>query len=162
MFRRIFMQLIDDKYKNMTYKQTSFFFFLLILIMSACGSSPDTAHRERTLTALNGKDFRDTMNVSGNIPLLTQKNKSLYNIQYRRKSHNKNQIYTDQILKPEYRIIALESSDECMIGEIRNMLVDDSLIFVYDGWHENVFVFNLEGKFLNKVGQKGHARNEKK
>ena len=160
MFRRIFMQLIDDKYKNMTYKQTSFFFFLLILIMSACGSSPDTAHRERTLTALNGKDFRDTMNVSGNIPLLTQKNKSLYNIQYRRKSHNKNQIYTDQILKPEYRIIALESSDECMIGEIRNMLVDDSLIFVYDGWHENVFVFNLEGKFLNKVGQKGHARNE--
>ena len=117
----------------MTYRQTSFLFFLLGLVMSACGSSPDTAHRERTLTALNGKDFRDTMIASGNIPTLPQKAKSLYNIQYRRKSHDKNQIYTDQILKPEYRIIALESSDECMIGEIRNMLVDDSLIFVYDG-----------------------------
>ena len=90
MFRRIFMQLIDDKYKNMTYKQTSFFFFLLILIMSACGSSPDTAHRERTLTALNGKDFRDTMNVSGNIPLLTQKNNYLYVIK---------NVYIFQVLK---------------------------------------------------------------
>lgn len=144
----------------MTYRQTSFLFFLLVLVMSACGSSPDTAHRERTLTALNGKDFCDTMITSGNIPTLPQKAKSLYNIQYLRKSHSQDDIYTDRIIKSEYRIIALESGDDCMIGEIRNILVDDSLIFVYDGWNENVFVFNLEGKFLNKVGQKGHARNE--
>ena len=149
-----------EKYEVMSYSKSTFLLFLLVLIMSACSSSPDTAYQKRTLRALNGKDFRDTMGVSGNLPLLAQKGKSLYNIEYYREVPIVDPLYIDQFLKPEYRIIALESDEECMVGQIQNLLVDDSLIFVHDGWHNNVFVFNLDGGFLHKIGQKGHARNE--
>ena len=134
--------------------------FLLPAIISACSTSPQSNQQRRLLRALNGKDFRDTLVVEREIPQIEQVAKSRYRISYRKDKSDKRQLYINQFLKPEYKLIALESSDECMIGQIQNILTDDSLIFVYDGWHENVFVFNLEGKFINRIGRKGHARNE--
>ena len=134
--------------------------FFSTLFISACFSSPSSIQEDKSIKALNGKEFKDKITVNREIPQLAQKAKSHYNICYLKKNDNENKIYIDQFVKPEYKIIKLESNEECMIGQITNVLVDDSLIFVFDSWHNNVFVFNSDGKYKNKIGQKGHARNE--
>jgi len=57
--------------------------------------------------------------------------------------------------------IKLETTDDCLIGNITNILFDDSLIFVVDKEQaKTVFVFDMKGKFINRIGKVGNGPGE--
>lgn len=59
-----------------------------------------------------------------------------------------------------YRYIPLEQSPDCVIGKLadRNpLIVCNNRIYVVA---EGIFCFDMQGKFLFSINQKGHARNE--
>jgi len=59
----------------------------------------------------------------------------------------------------EIKYIPLETSDSCMIGEIYVINKVGDLIYISDN-HDNLFVFNTNGKFIRKIGQKGRGPQE--
>ena len=63
---------------------------------------------------------------------------------------------------PSYRVvdvIKLETNMESFITNIKQMEMNDSLIFILNG-SENLYVFDRNGKFKNQIGKKGEAPNE--
>lgn len=63
---------------------------------------------------------------------------------------------------PSYRvtdIIKLETNIESFITNIKQMEMNDSLIFILNG-SENLYVFDRNGNFKNQIGKKGEAPNE--
>ncbi|MDR1372187.1 MAG: 6-bladed beta-propeller [Dysgonamonadaceae bacterium] len=57
------------------------------------------------------------------------------------------------------KIIPLETTNDNLIGNIKEIKIKDSLIFISDA-NENLFVFNTEGQFLNKIGSIGDGPEE--
>lgn len=55
--------------------------------------------------------------------------------------------------------VALETTNECLIGEIDKVCVENDMIFVKDK-NKNLFVFTKSGKFLNKIGSIGRGPEE--
>jgi len=54
----------------------------------------------------------------------------------------------------------LETRPECLISEVSQLEVADSLFFILDRKIETVFVFNSNGKFVSKIGNKGKGPGE--
>ena len=102
----------------------------------------------------------DTMSVNTSLPLMHQQKESLYKITDHHSMLEVKSIYPDSILAPEYRIIQLETTEECIVGVTDNLLIADSLIFVVDTWGRQISVFDMNGKFQNHIGRKGHAKGE--
>jgi hypothetical protein len=64
-------------------------------------------------------------------------------------------------LLDEYRLVKLEATDDCLIGEIRKVVLADTLIFVNDAFIANkLFLFNDKGKFIRQIGRKGQGPGE--
>lgn len=57
------------------------------------------------------------------------------------------------------RFVVLETTNDCLIGEIEKVRVESDLIFVKDE-NKNLFVFTMNGKFLNKIGNIGQGSEE--
>lgn len=57
------------------------------------------------------------------------------------------------------KYIPLETKSECMVGDIKKVLKSENLIFLAD-FLDNLFVFDLNGKFIRKIGNKGKGPNE--
>lgn len=56
--------------------------------------------------------------------------------------------------------IALETTSDCLIGDISKVyFISDSLI-VFDQKHNNIFLFDQKGKFLKQIGVKGQGPEE--
>ena len=63
---------------------------------------------------------------------------------------------------PSYKvtdIIKLETNIKSFITNIKQMEMNDSLIFILNG-SENLYVFDRNGNFKNQIGKKGEAPNE--
>ena len=59
------------------------------------------------------------------------------------------------------KITVLETTDESLLTErIDRIITDDSLLFIFDGRLRQVFVFDITGKFINKIDRKGQGPNE--
>ena len=65
--------------------------------------------------------------------------------------------------KPKYdppynnlEMIKLETTGDCLIDGLKKLEMNDSLIFYLD-MRENLYIFNREGLFITKVGQKGQG-----
>lgn len=55
----------------------------------------------------------------------------------------------------------LESKREALLSDVRKIVVDDSLLFVYNkGFKPCILVFDSKGNMQNKIGDYGHAKNE--
>lgn len=61
---------------------------------------------------------------------------------------------------PFERAVFLESSLDNNISNVHRVFDIDSLYIIWDKRGNSVFVYNKEGKFLNHIGAKGHAKNE--
>lgn len=59
-----------------------------------------------------------------------------------------------------HSMIPLESTDEIIIGRINKVELTDSLIFIFDMMQNNIFVFDLDGKYKYKIGEKGPGPQE--
>ena len=58
------------------------------------------------------------------------------------------------------KCIPLETNEKCQISELHRVFPLDSVLVIWDRSGEKVFVFNRNGKFLNKIGDKGHGNVE--
>lgn len=69
-----------------------------------------------------------------------------------------------KILKTQIKenyIVKLETNNDCLIGDINRLRVDDDRIFILDSKiSEKLFVFNKSGKYLFNVGKKGQGPGE--
>ena len=59
-----------------------------------------------------------------------------------------------------YKLIPLETSEEFLIGNIDRIIKCPGCYCILDRENANVFIFEENGKFRCKLGNKGHARNE--
>lgn len=59
-----------------------------------------------------------------------------------------------------YKLIPLETSEELLVGNIDRIIKCPGCYCIQDRDNANVFIFEENGKFRCKLGNKGHARNE--
>lgn len=56
--------------------------------------------------------------------------------------------------------VALETKDDCLIGEIKKVFLVDSSIVVWDSKLKRIYVFDQEGYFSHTIGSLGNKRDE--
>ncbi|WP_456087815.1 6-bladed beta-propeller [Parabacteroides sp.] len=56
------------------------------------------------------------------------------------------------------QFIPLETTEECLIGSISDIQIKNNLIYILEGKKsEDLFIFDMNGKFITKVGEKGNG-----
>lgn len=60
--------------------------------------------------------------------------------------------------KPQ--IVVLETTKESLLSEIKKIAMDDSILFVCDKYSNKLFMFDVNGKFVNKIDSKGNGPKE--
>ena len=91
----------------------------------------------------SGSKSQDTKVYSLNIP--DTKNRSL-DVSY----------FADTII-----YVFLETNDDCLLRDLRQVLVSDSVLFISD-IQNNFYKFNINGKFIKQIGSKGEGPMEYK
>ena len=56
--------------------------------------------------------------------------------------------------------IKLETTDESLVGRISKILFFDNLLIIQDRQTHSVFVFDRNGKFINRIGRRGQGPGE--
>jgi hypothetical protein len=56
--------------------------------------------------------------------------------------------------------IVLETNKESLIGTIDKLYLTDSLIIIFDGKQMCIFVFDIQGKYIRRIGEKGNGPGE--
>ena len=59
-----------------------------------------------------------------------------------------------------YKTLPLETTKDNLIGNINKVQIVDTCIYVLDKEQATIFVFNTEGKYLNKICRQGRAPEE--
>ena len=59
-----------------------------------------------------------------------------------------------------FKAITLETTDDCLIGEVLKIIYEDDMLIVADNMSHSVFFFNTEGKFLNSICKIGRGPDE--
>ncbi|MDR1338756.1 MAG: 6-bladed beta-propeller [Prevotellaceae bacterium] len=89
----------------------------------------------------------------------TVENNSVYTVDFDN-IPKEEKIYMSSLFK-KVRSIPLETVDESLIGYINEVQVFDGKIFVFDRDYTNsVFVFDMDGKFIRKIGRTGQGPGE--
>lgn len=60
----------------------------------------------------------------------------------------------------EHKLLKLETNDECIIGNISDIVFQDNLLYIVDDLSSCILVFNTDGRFEFKIDKRGRARNE--
>jgi hypothetical protein len=61
----------------------------------------------------------------------------------------------------DYRFIRLETTDDCLIGNISRIEIFDNKIFILDfSYAKLIYAFDMNGKFIAKIGSKGPGPGE--
>jgi hypothetical protein len=60
----------------------------------------------------------------------------------------------------EFIFIPLETSEQCLIGVVEQVEIQDDKIYVLDSNQMALFVFDMEGKFLTQIGNRGAGPGE--
>lgn len=56
--------------------------------------------------------------------------------------------------------IPLETTDVCLIGEVRDIIISDSIIFMLKSERDEILLFSIEGKYLRKLSKIGQGPGE--
>lgn len=60
-----------------------------------------------------------------------------------------------------FKTISLETSKECLIGEIDKLIInEDDNIIIFDQRNSNILLFDSIGNFIRRIGTKGHGSDE--
>lgn len=74
--------------------------------------------------------------------------------------HHDQSCHMDEVFS-NIEYVPLEHSEESQVGDIRRILkAKDNSLIVWDSQTNGAFRFDAQGKFLNKIGAIGHAKNE--
>ncbi|MDR2410063.1 MAG: 6-bladed beta-propeller [Bacteroidales bacterium] len=126
-----------------------FVFFIFILLAIGCGQQSQSL-----------KTFKGQYVHIDSVKSLTKTNQNLKVIDLSKLCDNKQ--YTSLFpLLDDYRLVILETTDNCLIGEIRKVVLADSLIFIHDPYIANkLFLYNNKGKFIRQIGAYGQGPGE--
>lgn len=73
-------------------------------------------------------------------------------------------IFSKQIdfneLVDSFRLIPLETNEECLIGEITKIVALKNGYIIFDKRNKNIFQFDTQGKFLKRIGNIGNGPQE--
>ena len=58
------------------------------------------------------------------------------------------------------QVVVLETTDESLLSEISRIITDDNLLFIFDNQLDQLFVFDVTGKFIHKINRKGQGPKE--
>jgi hypothetical protein len=59
-----------------------------------------------------------------------------------------------------FSIIPLETTDECLVAKIDKIEIKDNRIYIMDKTAHSVYVFDMDGKYLNKIYKRGQGPEE--
>lgn len=59
-----------------------------------------------------------------------------------------------------YTFIPLETTDDCLFGDIGAIKIVENKIYLIDGRSEKFLIFDITGKFITQVGQRGNGPGE--
>src|SRR5690554_574638 len=62
------------------------------------------------------------------------------------------ELFTDLV-----RFIPLETKNESLIVSISKLYIEDDFIIVFDRQNKNILLFNKNGSFIRKIGEKGNG-----
>jgi hypothetical protein len=63
-------------------------------------------------------------------------------------------------IEPEWEIVALETTDDCLITETNRIVYQNNKYYVFDKTGNTVFMFDSVGKFISKLYKKGGGPDE--
>ena len=69
-------------------------------------------------------------------------------------------INLEDITLPEFRVIPLETKDECLISEIDKIKIFRDTLYILDGKAGSILVFDNEGKYISKIHKPGKGPGE--
>lgn len=58
------------------------------------------------------------------------------------------------------KYINLETTDNCLIGSVTDLVMTPERIFVFDKYRQTIWIFNQYGHFLNKIYEQGNGPGE--
>lgn len=58
------------------------------------------------------------------------------------------------------RFVPLETKEECFVGKIDKVIVQDDKIFILDKSNKKILIFSLKGNFMRKIGNYGRGPGE--
>lgn len=83
---------------------------------------------------------------------------NVINIEYN--TEKTREVKLDKLIDA-FSYVKLETNANCLIGEIEQVVVLDSLIIISDpGIANSIYVFDINGKFRNRISRVGNAQNE--
>lgn len=59
-----------------------------------------------------------------------------------------------------YQIIPLETTQTCLIGNISQIQINNNKIYILDKNQSTIFIFDIHGKYINKIHRQGRAPEE--
>jgi len=74
------------------------------------------------------------------------------------KEYPKKTIYIEDLA--DVRYVPLETNDSCLISFPSKIVMRDSLIIITDSQQDEIYFFNSDGKYLNKISHKGSGPQE--
>ncbi len=72
---------------------------------------------------------------------------------------NSKSLKISDIIKT-YELIPLETNDSCLIGNCKKVLISTSRIYVLDDLTKTIYLFDLNGKYLNKISRYGKGPDQ--
>ena len=64
------------------------------------------------------------------------------------------------MLSDSIDIIPLETTDECLLSNIKQLTFHKGHFYILDGTRRNIFVFDEAGRFVRKIGKQGNGPGE--
>ncbi len=127
-----------------------------LLLFSCGGKSPQVKVTAlKSMVGDNNLQDREIA-VDRNIPLMGEAGGSVKVIDVGGKD-----VYINKdSLVESSRFLPLETKAESLVGKVQDIQFDDNRIFVFDGDNELLQVFDDNGKYLCKIGNKGRGPGE--
>lgn len=66
----------------------------------------------------------------------------------------------DSLYFKQLKTVALETTEESLLTQIKRIAIDDNLLFIYDEQAAKIFIFDINGKFIGKIDHKGNGPQE--
>ena len=134
--------------KNYTY------LFLFSLLFLACRES-STKTELKPLSLLEMGTSTQTMIIDNKLPSFPMNKEGATVITV----PEPKEFLVRDVVK-NYSFIALETTDEGIIGQIDRLCMDSTFLFILDRKYNAVFSFDNKGRFLRRIGSKGRGPKE--